>query len=93
MKREALHDLLWFMAVAEERSFTKAAARLGVRDPSALPGGEEIRAALMDRRRLFQPEAGAALLHRQRAAALEAMVFFEEFHPRLVGPGARWQRR
>lgn len=29
MKRDDLTDLLWFMAVAEERSFTKAAARLG----------------------------------------------------------------
>ncbi|WP_421760664.1 LysR family transcriptional regulator [Devosia sp.] len=29
MKREDLNDLLWFMAVAEDRSFTKAAARLG----------------------------------------------------------------
>lgn len=29
MRREELNDMLWFMAVAEERSFTKAAARLG----------------------------------------------------------------
>ncbi len=29
MKREDLNDMLWFLAVAEERSFTKAAARLG----------------------------------------------------------------
>ena len=29
MKREDLNDLLWFIAVAEERSFTKAAAKLG----------------------------------------------------------------
>ena len=29
MKREDLNDLLWFLAVAEERSFTRAAARLG----------------------------------------------------------------
>lgn len=29
MKREDLNDLLWFMAVAQDRSFTKAAARLG----------------------------------------------------------------
>ena len=29
MKREDLNDMLWFLAVAEERSFTKAAAQLG----------------------------------------------------------------
>lgn len=29
MKRDDLNDLLWFIAVAEERSFTKAAAKLG----------------------------------------------------------------
>lgn len=29
MKREDLTDLLWFVAVAEERSFTRAAAKLG----------------------------------------------------------------
>ncbi|GLQ53833.1 LysR family transcriptional regulator [Devosia nitrariae] len=29
MRREDLNDMLWFLAVAEERSFTKAAARLG----------------------------------------------------------------
>jgi DNA-binding transcriptional LysR family regulator len=29
MQRRELNDLLWFIAVAEERSFTKAAARLG----------------------------------------------------------------
>jgi DNA-binding transcriptional LysR family regulator len=29
MKREDLNDMLWFLAVAEARSFTKAAAKLG----------------------------------------------------------------
>ncbi|WP_426129279.1 LysR family transcriptional regulator [Pararhizobium sp. PWRC1-1] len=29
MKRQDLNDMLWFLAVAEERSFTKAAAKLG----------------------------------------------------------------
>jgi DNA-binding transcriptional LysR family regulator len=29
MKREDLNDMLWFLIVAEERSFTKAAAKLG----------------------------------------------------------------
>jgi DNA-binding transcriptional LysR family regulator len=31
MQRRELNDLLWFIAVAEERSFTKAAARLNRR--------------------------------------------------------------
>ncbi|MDP3410468.1 LysR family transcriptional regulator [Bosea sp. (in: a-proteobacteria)] len=30
MLREDFNDLLWFLAVAEERSFTRAAARLGI---------------------------------------------------------------
>jgi DNA-binding transcriptional LysR family regulator len=29
MRKEDLNDMLWFLAVAEDRSFTKAAARLG----------------------------------------------------------------
>src|SRR5882672_3992542 len=35
MRREDVHDLLAFLAVARERSFTRAAAKLGV-SPSAL---------------------------------------------------------
>lgn len=34
MRREDLTDMLWFLAVAEERSFTKAAARLGTSQPT-----------------------------------------------------------
>ena len=30
MAREQFNDLFWFLAVAEERSFTRAAARLGI---------------------------------------------------------------
>lgn len=30
MAREPFNDLLWFLAVAEERSFTRAAARIGI---------------------------------------------------------------
>lgn len=34
MQRRELNDLLWFVAVAEERSFTKAAAKLGTSQPT-----------------------------------------------------------
>jgi DNA-binding transcriptional LysR family regulator len=34
MDRQDLTDMLWFLAVAEERSFTKAAARLGTSQPT-----------------------------------------------------------
>ncbi len=30
MAREDFNDLLWFLALAEDRSFTKAAAKLGI---------------------------------------------------------------
>jgi DNA-binding transcriptional LysR family regulator len=34
MDRQDLTDMLWFLAVAEERSFTKAAAKLGTSQPT-----------------------------------------------------------
>ena len=42
MPRETLNDLLAFLAVAQERSFTRAAARLGV-SQSALSHTESAR--------------------------------------------------
>ncbi len=68
-----------------EAARRKAAARLGLRDESLLPSGEEIREALRGRQRLFRSEATVEL-PRLRQAALEAMVFFAAFEPRLVGP-------
>jgi len=63
----------------------KAAARLGARDPSALPDAGEIREALQAHLRLFGREDAATDLQRQREAALEAMAFFAAFEPRLAG--------
>lgn len=62
----------------------KAARRLGFRDEASLPPNTDVEQALLEHRRLFQPDSGAAL-QRSRRAALAAMEFFASFQPRLVG--------
>lgn len=64
----------------------KAAAQLGIRDESLLPGGDEIRTALRDHRALFGRTSVAVDLRRLREAAVEAMTYFAALEPRLVGP-------
>lgn len=63
----------------------KAAARLGVRDETALPDAALIREALAERQRLFGGGPAPAL-GRLRDAALQAMAFLAAFDPRLAGP-------
>jgi len=63
----------------------KAAARLGLRDLSALPDADEIREALQQHQRLFGRQVPATELQRLREAAVEAMAFFAAFEPRLAG--------
>lgn len=67
------------------RARAKAAARLGVRDESALPGSQEILEALRGHRELFGKGTPGADLRRLREAALDAMEFFAALEPRLVG--------
>jgi hypothetical protein len=68
------------------RARRKVAARLGVHDDAALPGGDEIRAALAAHRELFARNDDTVPLRAQREAALAAMDYFAAFQPRLVGP-------
>jgi hypothetical protein len=63
----------------------KAALRLGIADDASLPGNREIEDALREYQRLFQGDSQARDLRRRREAALQALEFFEGFHPRLVG--------
>jgi hypothetical protein len=63
----------------------KAAQRLAVRDRRALPGNDEIAAALEQQQRLFGGEAYPARLELLRKTADEAMKLLEGFEPRLVG--------
>jgi hypothetical protein len=63
----------------------KAGARLGVADETGLPTNAEVEDALREHQRLFQADSQPLVLRRLRAAAVEALRFFEPFEPRLVG--------
>jgi len=64
----------------------KAARRLGIVDETALPRNDEIQAALREYQRLFQGQSQPLALRQRREAALQALLFFADFAPRLVGP-------
>lgn len=88
-RQRLAHEAARLMAESGIRDFhqakTRAAARLGVRDESALPRNAEIEEALREYQRLFLGDQRLRDLQSKREAALEAMVFFERFDPRLVG--------
>ncbi|PKM16476.1 MAG: hypothetical protein CVV05_20195 [Gammaproteobacteria bacterium HGW-Gammaproteobacteria-1] len=63
----------------------RAAKRLGIRDPRAMPELDEIVAALRTEQRLYAGMQHACHQRHLREAALEAMAFFSHFAPRLVG--------
>jgi len=65
----------------------KAAERFGITDGTAvLPKNVEIEDALAEYQRLFGGETHLESLNAQRRAALNAMLYLQEFQPRLVGP-------
>lgn len=68
------------------RASRKAAERLGLLDPSALPGNAEIEQALREYQRLFAGDTQPQALRLRRQAALHALEFFAPFNPRLTGP-------
>jgi hypothetical protein len=63
----------------------KAAERLGIFDDVSLPKNAEIEDALREHQRLFRADQ-PVMLQQLREAAVEAMRFFADFEPRLVGP-------
>ena len=69
MQRSELNDLLWFLAVASERSFTKAAAKLGTSQPTLshtikrLEARMGLRLLTRTTRSVAPTEAGERLLH------------------------------
>lgn len=63
----------------------KAAVRLGAPDTQNLPRNTEVEAELAAYQRLFQEQDQPQRLQQLRAAAFNAMQFFERFDPRLTG--------
>lgn len=63
----------------------KAAHRLHWRTDAALPHNREIQAALQEYQRLFAGPDYQDRLRARRAAAAQAMEFFQAFRPRLTG--------
>ncbi len=63
----------------------KAAEQLGAVDTRNMPSNSEIEAALITYQRLFRGDEQPRALRRLREVALQAMQFFAEFRPRLVG--------
>lgn len=82
MERRDLTDMLWFLAVAEERSFTRAAARLGTSQPTLSQAIRQLEARMGLRllarttRSVAPTEAGERLLQAlaPRIAGLETDI-------------------
>ncbi len=64
----------------------KAAHKLGVSERNFLPANAEVHSALAEYQRLFDGAAHSDRLLEFRRTAREAMLMFEDFQPRLVGP-------
>ena len=63
----------------------KAASHLGAVDTRNMPSNTEIDAALREYQRIFRAESQPQVLRDLRKAAIQAMQFFKDFKPRLVG--------
>lgn len=90
MRRRVAVEAARLMSESGIRDFQmakrKAAERLGANEKSQLPNNSEIEEALREYQRIFQSEEHPQTLRRLRQEARDAMKFFQEFDPRLVGP-------
>src|ERR1700760_2616529 len=90
MRRRVAVEAARLMSESGIRDFQmakrKAADRLGANDKTQLPNNWEIEDALREYQRIFQSDEHPKTLRQLREEAREAMKFFKEFEPRLVGP-------
>lgn len=89
MRRRVAVEAARLMSESGIRDFQmakrKAAERLGANEKSQLPNNAEIEGALREHQRLFQATDHPQILRRLREEARDAMRFFKDFEPRLVG--------
>jgi len=87
---EVAQEAARIIATEGQRSYLaakqKATARLGITNRQAMPSNVEIEQALKEWQQLYGGEELAEHLRALRELALEAMDFFQDFRPRLVGP-------
>lgn len=78
-----------FMAETGSQDFqlakNKALNQFGSIDPYNLPSNKEIQQAIVTYQHIFRAQSQPQQLHLLRQTALEAMYFFKQFDPRLVG--------
>ena len=88
-RQQLAHEAARLMAEGGIRDYhlakLKAAQRLGIHDDASLPRNREIEDALREYQRLFLGTDQAFEVRRRRDAALNALEFFRDFEPRLVG--------
>lgn len=77
MAEEGIHD-----CVAAKH---KAAVKLGMNPTQGLPRNEDVETALQEHHRLYRAHIQPQHIARLRQLALEAMRFFRQFSPQLVG--------
>ncbi|MCW9024425.1 MAG: hypothetical protein OQK73_07050 [Gammaproteobacteria bacterium] len=85
LAQEAAHILLESGSNDYYAAKRKAALHLGAVDTRNMPSNSEIEEALQEYQRIFRADTQPAQLQKLREAALQAMRFFKDFRPRLVG--------
>ena len=89
MRERLAQEAAQILAETGSRDFfaakRKAAEHLGAVDTRNMPSNQEIEEALMTYQRLFRADRQPQELRRLRQVALQAMKFFTQFRPRLVG--------
>lgn len=90
LRMEVAAEAARILATEGQRNYRtakeKAAERLGLSPRAALPSNAEVESELRMRQQLYGGDAHLENLAELRGAALQAMEFFREFRPKLVGP-------